>query len=678
VRIWDAHTGQAKRLIKGHGSAVTAVAFSPDGKTMASASLDKSIALWETATAKELRRFEGHQSGVNAIAFSPDGMTLLSGSRKAQELGLSSSSVIKPGSGDFLDKDNSLRIWDVVSGKARHVLPGPKNGIHAIVWASGGNAVAVIGAENTLHLYDAGTGKELWQGGGQLPWVRRAVFATDGKTLITSGDTTLLTWETSTGKLVQTAAGHSRCVAAVVFAPNGKTAATGGWDHSIRIWDVAKGEERFVLNGHDGGIMSLAFSPDGTLLASASEDRTIRLWDANTGKESGCLKGHGDFVVAAGFSQDGKALVSAGVDRTMRVWDVASGRQLFNHPLKAQTRISHVAVAPDGKHVALVNLEGKPANESVIRVFSTDTGKEVAELAAGQFSVSCLAFSTNGKLLAGGSRSDSTSLWDWQTAAPPRVLKGQKGDGQGSAVAFSDDDCVLASCGADQSICIWELATGQERQRLAGNQVCYSLAFDQGGKRLASGYFNSTALVWDLRGTFAGTPPRPALTPERRNALWEDLQGGDAVKAYQAILEFCGESQQTVAFIRDRLQLVSAEDMAQIDGLIRDLDSDKFTTRERSMHKLEALGATATKLLTEALAAQPNAEVRGRIQRLLAALKQQHLKGEALRTFRATEVLEQIGTHDARQALLELVSRCPWIQPAEQAKAALQRLGRAY
>ncbi len=588
-----------------------------------------------------MRRFEGHQSGVHAVAFSPDGKKLFSGSRPTESLGISSfarSSGPKP----FQDKNSSLRIWNVASGIVRFILPGPIQGVDSLICAPDGKTVAVVGGDYTVGLYDTATGQELWQVGGEIPWVRRAVFADRGKMLITAGDTAIHTRDTATGKEIPRVVGHSRCICAVAFAPDGNMVATGSWDHTIRLWDSVKGAELFVLKGHQGGIMSVAFSPDGALLASASEDRTLRIWDTKTGKESRSFKGHEDFAEAVGFSADGKVLVSGGVDRTMRLWDVAGGQQISRQPLAAQTRISKVAVAPDGKQLALLNLEGKPAGESVVRVYETDTGKEIRKLPAGGFGVNCLVFSRSGKILATGNHDGTVSLWDLATGEQSRI--GQKGDAAVSSLAFSDNGRVLAAGGLDRTVRIQELATGLERLRFEGPPNCYSLAFDPAGKRLVSGWFNSTAIIWDVG---VGLSERPALTVEQRNSLWEDLKSADAKKAYQAIKELAGEPKHSVALIRDQVRLVAEEDLARIDRLIAELDSDNFATRQKATTELKKLGSTAAGKLSKVIEGGPSLELTGRVRILLATLKQQPLETEALRTLRAIEVLECIGTAEA-------------------------------
>ncbi|KAK3346887.1 hypothetical protein B0T25DRAFT_462128 [Lasiosphaeria hispida] len=321
---WGTH----QQTLKGHSDNVMAVVFSPDGKTLASGSADKTIRLWDMATGTHQQTLEGHSDYVWAVAFSPDGKTLASGSA-----------------------DKTIRLWDTATGTHQQTLEGHSNDVRAVAFSPDGKTLASGSADKTIRLWDTATGTHQQTLEGHSDYVMAVAFSPDGKTLASgSSDMTIRLWDTATGTHQQTLEGHSSYIWAVAFSPDGKTLASGSADMTIRLWDTATGTHQQTLEGHSDDVRAVAFSPDGKTLASGSADKTIRLWDTATGTHQQTLEGHSDYVMAVAFSPDGKTLASGSADMTIRLWDTATGthQQTLEGHSDYVRAVAAVAFSPDG------------------------------------------------------------------------------------------------------------------------------------------------------------------------------------------------------------------------------------------------------------------------------------------------------------------------------------------
>jgi RNA polymerase sigma factor (sigma-70 family) len=270
----------------------------------------------------------GHTDPVSSVALTPDGKTLASGSN-----------------------DETVKLWDVVTGKERDTLKGHDKPVFAVAFTPDGKTLASGSLDYTIKLWDVSTRKELRTLKGHTYPVVALAFTRDGKTLASgSWDKTVKLWEVATGLEGGTFEGHTEPVSAVTFTPDGKTLVSAGYDETIRVWDVTTAKELRMLRGHVHEVRALALSPDGKTLASGGGkgEGQLKLWDLAIGKERVKLKGHAEPVTSLVFTPDGRMLISGSRDGTLRLWDVATGKE--RDTLKSHTQpVSAVALTSDGR-----------------------------------------------------------------------------------------------------------------------------------------------------------------------------------------------------------------------------------------------------------------------------------------------------------------------------------------
>ena len=280
---------------------VNGIAYSPDGTQLVVAGSRRGIWIYEAGKGEELALLTGRAWGVNSVAFSPDGKTIATGS----------------------DDDDTVRLWEATTGDLKRTLTGHTDWVNSVVFSPDGKTIASGSEDETVRLWEATTGDLKRTLTGHTYHVYSVAFSPDGKTIASSsGSDTVRLWDATTGDLIRTLTGHTDWVFSVAFSPDGKTIATGDIYDTVRLWDASTGDLIRTLTEHTGAVYSVAFSPDGKTIATGSSDETVRLWDANTGDPLRMLTGHTDWVFSVAFSPDGKTLATGSWDGTVLLWDL--------------------------------------------------------------------------------------------------------------------------------------------------------------------------------------------------------------------------------------------------------------------------------------------------------------------------------------------------------------------
>jgi WD40 repeat protein len=641
VQLWDVATGKETKKVVAE-SYVSVAALSHDGKQLALVD-GAAVAVWDVEAGKIAHRLAARR-GIVQLQYSPDGKLLAASSR-----------------------DGAAQLWDVPAYTRRGKAAGPPESPPipsqfgpSLAFLPDGTVRAVAGSLPGLHLWEVPSGRVFSPQDAHTGPVVTLGFSADSRKVLSGAVDGLRIWDAATGKFERRLelrdpndSLRGGLPQQFLLAPDTRSVLVGTQTAGLRVMDLATEQEQFAVDsalGNPG--LSAAYSADGKTLAVAgsvfvnpNRSSVVHVWDVAAGRERATFKAKVAQVhqVAVAVSADGKAVLTAingtggalvaGQTIELTLWDVATGKERWTKPAGAW--MTQVAFAPDGEWVVVAGQNG-------VQMYDAVAGTELLQFeAAGGMQFMSLALSPDGRTLAAAGRAINPQ-------EPTGVVR------------------------------VWETSTGKVRAEYAGHrQPVTALAFAPDGRTLASGSQDTTVVLWDLTGRLA--PAAPALArpkPGDFDALWADLDSTDSRKAFRLIQALAAHPAEAAALVRAKLPPVQGKRVtaAEIDKLIVDLDHDEFDRREAASKALAELGKTAAPALTAALKGQSSPEKKKRVEDLLEALKATGPGREMVRPTRGMELLERLGSAEARGVLEELAKGNPDAPVTRQAKASLQRL----
>ena len=516
VKVYDLEGDGEPRTFNGRGGAQflgsinSDGAFRPDGRRFAAGATDNAVYVWDLDRGEPARRLEGHHARPMCVAYSPDGRRIASAA-SAPSLFRNTTSAEAPEGAPA-----EIIVWDDSDGSIARRWAIPDAGAHRLAFAPGGARLASAGMDGIIRVWDPADGRELAAMAGHKGFVYGVAFAPDGRRLASAGwDHAVKLWDVDSGRERATLRGHELFVFDVAFAPGGTRLASAGMDGTVKVWDLsalAPGDDAssdessqayVALLGRGGPVSSVAFSPDGTRLATGDWGGAIRIWDRATRRPIRTYRGHSTAISTIEFRRDGRRIVSASGGMLAlgpgeaKVWDPETGADVATMHAGAGPVIA-ARFSPDGTRVVsavgAITYLLKPGE---VKLWDAETGRGLATVVKSPAGILDVAFDAGGRRVAVARFERGLALLDAATGAPTGPPLGPERSYR--AVAFSRDGSKVAAAGLDGAIVVWDAASGKELWKLPGHTLgSYSLAFDPSGRRLASSGADAAVKVWDM------------------------------------------------------------------------------------------------------------------------------------------------------------------------------------
>jgi WD40 repeat protein len=667
--VWDTASGTELRRLGPDGASPMCV--SGDGRRAAFGGIDGRASIWDVATGNSVQTLgpagNAGESRLTAFSLSRDGKLLAASHGVA-----------------------AVKLWDVDTGKEQRTVQAPAE-VHALAFTPSGTALVVAYDDGDevggIEFVDPAAGAKVRELDGPARGVTTLAFSADGKTLATAGEgNTVRIWDAATGKEIGPSSGHPGAITTVALGADGRLLATCSvHDKAIRIWETATGRELRQLDGHPTGVDEVTFSPDGKLLASARWNHAVIIWDVATGNVLHTLKDHPAVGAYLRFADDSKTLATGGRGNAIALWDCATGR-LLSELHGPPNGLASLLTFHNGRLFAHEQASTEEDNDSRISLWDVTANRVARQFSGHQGRVNGVILSADGRMLASRGADKTIRVWEVATGEERRRFQEpgaiqQTGAWTGTQfLTFEPGGRALVTCATDDPFARrWDLATGKELPPLAGHHNWVgAVEFSANGKILVTGSQDTTALVWDGK-SIDSTPAAPAAPTDAEVArYWGDLADRDASKAYSAVLALTRAGDRGVSAVSSRLKATAATDPAKVSEWIAALDDPQFQTREKATAALVQVADQIGTVLRAELGRTRSAEVRQRIQRILDMRWDVAAWPDLLREVRAVEVLESVGTPAAWERLMALAHGPAGATLTREAAAALRRLdGRA-